>query len=100
MRNAPILDETASEYGIFRDRLAALGLSVRQFSARVSVSYSTALGWGTVRTNGTGRRELQAFPTWADLLLREWEAHGVPDRSNPGQGRNNRAIMPLCGREA
>ena len=78
MRDGPVLDQAASEYGIFRDRLAALGLSVRQFSQRAGVHYSTALGWGTMRATGAGRA-LQAFPGWVELLLREWETHGVPE---------------------
>jgi hypothetical protein len=71
--------ETASDHEIFRDRLAALGLSVRQFAVRTGVHYSTALGWGTMRATGAGRA-MQAFPTWVELLLREWEAHGIDER--------------------
>ena len=62
---------------VFRDRLVSLGLSVRQFAARAGVHYSTALGWGTVRLTGSGQSR-QAFPNWVNLLLREWETHGVP----------------------
>lgn len=57
----------------FRARLAALGLSVRQFAARTGVHYATAKGWGTERGGRT-----QEIPTWVTLLLAAWEAHGVP----------------------
>jgi hypothetical protein len=80
MRARPVLVESPPQTEIFRDRLAALGLSVRQFAALSGVHYSTALGWGTIRATGAGRA-VQAFPTWVELLLREWEAHGVPAES-------------------
>lgn len=85
MRAHPVEAEIPPETEVFRDRLAALGLSVRQFAGRTGISYSTALGWGTVRTNGNGRRAVQAFPAWVELLLREWEAHGVPESGATGR---------------
>lgn len=85
MRDGRLIDEPVSEPEVFRDRLTALGLSVRQFAARAGVHYSTALGWGTVRATGSGRAA-QAFPAWVELLLREWEAHGLSERVQIDQG--------------
>ena len=61
---------------VFRARLAALGLSVRQFAVRTGVNYATAKGWGTERGGRT-----QDIPTWVALLLDAWEAHGVPEET-------------------
>lgn len=63
---------------VFRDRLRFLEMSACQFARRTGIHYRTVLGWGTVRDNGSGDA-IQVVPTWASLLLSEWEAHGVPE---------------------
>lgn len=59
----------------FRSRLAVLGLSLRQFAAATGHDETTCANWGKSRSE----RAVQSFPAWVGLLLREWEAHGVPE---------------------
>jgi hypothetical protein len=78
MPATPMDVATTIEAGRFRDRLAGLDMSIREFARRVGVHYNTARGWGTVRDTGDGIRTLQAFPTWVSLVLDAWETLGVP----------------------
>jgi hypothetical protein len=62
----------------FRFRLEVLDVSVRRFAAMSGVSCETAQCWGCVGPDGV----VPPFPSWVELVVRDWERKGVPKHAH------------------